>query len=292
MQSIRAFKESWNPRRITELMAVLAGIAMLLLAVSCGPTPPQKGTPLYYWSGARETFAAGDYMKTIDHLDGLLNLTENDYTARAMTWELLLTSGLANGYMELENKYQAGGKANKKAPGDFFRYVGNYRSLANRLTLHFAETFGNFRTNVKGDTVPVDVPLPPGTLAAVGQLETVAQGNLLPAAMAETTERRALERGILQAIARAAGAPDDAAKAEQILKTTEGKVPRATFLLAMANTLYDESQLYARNKVNDSEKMKILCQRAQEVLAGLPESFETKDLGVKIRLALKDLGTT
>ena len=106
------------------------------------------------------------------------------------------------------------------------------------------------------------------------QLAAVAQGE-------------PLARGILLATCRAAGAPGDAAKAEQILKSSGGKVPRATFSMAMTRTLFESAQLYSRQKMNDLEKMTILCQRALAVLSSLPETSETKDLGASIRLALK-----
>jgi hypothetical protein len=83
----------------------------------------------------------------------------------------------------------------------------------------------------------------------------------------------------------------DPAKAGQILKTSEGKVPRATFLLAMAKTLFEEAQLYSRQKVNDSNKMMILCQRALEVLKSVPDSHDKKDLDVEIHLTLQKLAT-
>ncbi len=66
-------------------------------------------TPDFYWSAARETWAAGDYLKTSDHLDHLLSST-NAYTARAIPWSLVLTAGtLAAGYMELADDYSAAG---------------------------------------------------------------------------------------------------------------------------------------------------------------------------------------
>jgi hypothetical protein len=276
--------------RSTYILAVIASLSMLFLAFACGPSAPEKGSPAYFWAAAAETYAAGDYMKTMDHLDGILEQNDNEYTARAMPWSLLLSSGLASGYSDLADKYQAGGKKNKEVPGNFFKQVGAYRSLANRLTLHFADTFSKFGS-LKDDPVTLALPFPRGSVAEVGQLSTVAAGNLLPASVADQAEKRALERGILLATTHAAGAGDDSAKAEETLKASQGKVPRATFLLAMANALYDSSQVYASNKINDSEKMKILCQRAQDVLKLLPESFETKDLGVKIRLAMKEPGT-
>ena len=64
-------------------------------------------------------------------------------------------------------------------------------------------------------------------------------------------------------------------------------MPRATFSLAMARTLFESAQLYSRQKMNDFEKMTILCERALAVLSSLPETPETKDLGASIRLAMK-----
>jgi hypothetical protein len=284
-----ASRKPGNSARSKHLPTVFAVLSVLFLLFACGPTPPREGTPAFHWAAARETYGAGDYMKTIDHLDRVLE-TDNEYTARALPWTLLLTSGLASGYIELADKYQAGAKFHKDAPGNFYKYVGTYRSFANRMTLHFADTFAAFG-KTKDESVQLAFAFPRGSAAPVLQLATVAKGNLLPAAAAETAEKRALERGILLATVRAAGAPEDPAKAEQTLKSNEGKVPRATFLLAMANTLYEESKLYARGKMNDSEKRKILCQRALDVIKLLPESFDTKDLETSIRLVMDERPT-
>ncbi len=278
---------SW---RIAFYLIAFTTFWALFLLFACGPAGPREGTPAFFWAAAKETFVAGDYMKTTDHLDRILE-SDNEYTARAMPWSLLVMSGLASGYMDLADKYQAGAKANKEASGGFYRQVSNYRSLANRVTLRFADTFAKFDKS-KDDSVTLDFPFPPGTVAAAPQLALVAQGNLLPAATADAVEKRTLERGILLATIRAAGAPEDTAKAEQILKSSGGKVPRATFSLAMARTLFEGSQLYSRQKLNDSDKMTILCQRALAVLSSLPETSETKDLGMSIRLAMKTVPKT
>ena len=270
-------------------LAVMAAVGMLLLLAACGPAPPREGTPAFFWAAAKETYAAGDYMKTIDHLDKILE-SDNEFTARARPWSLLLMSGLASGYMELADKYEAGGKANKAAPGDFYKRVGAYRSMANRLTLHFADSFAAFNKG-NDETVTLAFAFPPGSAAPVPQLATVANGHLLPVAGADAAEHRALERGILLATVRAAGAPEDPPKGEQILKQSEGKVPRATFVLAMAKTLFEEAQLYSRQKVNDTTKMTILCQRALEAIKPLPDSHDKKDLDVEIHLTLQKLTT-
>jgi len=271
--------------RFRHCLTVFAAL-FLLLAFACGPAPPEKGTPAFYWSAAKETYAGGDYMKTIDHLDGIVD-KDSEYTARAFVWSLLVTSGLASGYMDLADQYEAGAKLNKEAPANFYRQVSRYRTQAGRLTLHFADTLAKF-SETKTDPVTIEFALPPGTSGQVLELVSVAKGGLLPTASADAAEKRALERGILLATVRAVGAPQDPPKAEEILKSGGGKVPRATFMLAMANTLYEEAGLYDWRKENNRDKRMILCQRAQDVLKSLPESADTKALGTKIRVALTE----
>jgi hypothetical protein len=155
----------------------------------------------------------------------------------------------AGGYTDLVDQYEAGAKANKTTPGSFYKYASNYRSLASRLTLRFADTFAEF-DKAKDDSVTLDFPFPSGTAAAVPQLSAIAQGNFPPAATADIAEQRALERGILLAMRRAADAPGDTAIAEQILKSDGGKVLRATFSLAMAKTVFESAQLYSRQHLS------------------------------------------
>jgi hypothetical protein len=83
------------------------------------------------------------------------------------------------------------------------------------------------------------------------------------------------------------GARNDPAKALDLLKTGDAKVVRATFVQAMATTLYEQSQLYARNKLDQPDKLKIFCSRAQDAMKQVPASKEAADLNKKIQAALK-----
>src|SRR3954470_21132346 len=91
------------------LMAAPAVIGLLALC-SCSAThETTAGVSDSYWSAAAQTYTAGDYAKTVDHLDRLLR-DDNPYTARAIAWRLVLTSGLARGYAELADRYTAGAR--------------------------------------------------------------------------------------------------------------------------------------------------------------------------------------
>lgn len=275
---------AFTAMRLAALCGPILGLAVLS-SCSSEPAGPAKGTPAFYWQAAGETYKAGDYLKALEHLDKIL-ASDNEYTARALPWALVLTSGMASGYMELADHYEIGGRVNKADATAFRRSVINYRGFAGRFSLKYAENAAKM-DKVKGDSVPLAFGYPNGTASPVASLTKVANGVVLPAAEAETAQKRALERGILLAACRAAGAPDDTARTSAILQTPDAKAPRAAFMMAVAQTLFNESQLYGQRKLDDPEKLAIFCQRAQEALKNVPESKESKDLGVKIQNALK-----
>lgn len=257
----------------------------VLISCSSGPAGPEKGTPAFYWQAAKETFATGDNMKTLEHLDKLL-APENEYAARALPWALVLTSGMASGYAELADHYEIGARMNKADPSVFRRYVGEYRTTAKQLSLQFADRFAKLG-QVQGDTIALAFGYPRGTATPSPQLSRVTNGIALGQADADLAQTRTLERNILLSACRAAGSPDDTAKGESILKAPDAKVARAAFTLAMAQSLYDLSQIYGPTKADEPEKMRIFCERADEAMKGVPESKESKELSAKIRTALK-----
>uniref|UniRef100_Q025C2 Lipoprotein n=1 Tax=Solibacter usitatus (strain Ellin6076) TaxID=234267 RepID=Q025C2_SOLUE len=267
--------------------AICALILAITVCISCssGPTGPEKGTPAFYWQAARETFAAGDTTKTLEHLDKLL-ADHNEYSDRALTWSLVLTSGLAAGYTELADTYEIGGRVNKSDPSAFRRPMMNYRSIAGRLSLQFGENFAKF-ASVKGDTVPLAFGRPIGTAATAPGLTRIGKGMVMPAADLENTETKTLERNILLAACSAAGAPDDTAKLESLLKSPDATVPRPVFVMAMARALYNASQLYNNRKLDDPSKLTIFAERAQEAMKSVPDSKEAKELNVKIAETIK-----
>jgi hypothetical protein len=266
------------------ICALVSGITAL---VSCSSQPagPEKGTPAFYWQAAKETFAAGDNMKTLEHLDKLL-AEDNEYTSKALAWSLVLTSGMAAGYTDLADHYEIGGRANKSDPSAFRRPMTTDRGIAGRLSLQFAENFAKF-DKIKGDTVPLAFGYPKGTAAPAPGLSKIANGIILPQPEIESTEKRTLERGVLLAACTAAGAPDDIAKTESILKDPDAKVPRSVFALAMAQALYNASQLYTQRKLDDPAKLAIFAERAQATMKTVSDSKDAKELNAKIAAALK-----
>jgi hypothetical protein len=268
-------------------VALCTVLSVLGICLSCssGPAKPEKGTPGFYWQAAQETYAAGDYAKTLEHLDNVL-ATDNEFTAKALPWALVLRSGAVAGYMELGDDFIIGARTNKSDPASFRRHVSDYRGEANRQALLVAENFGKIG-KLKDDKVTLAFAFPKGSGAPVAGLNKVTNGILLPDLEVDNLQKRVLERGVVLAACRAAGAPEDSAKAATIYKDANAQVDRATFMLAMAQTLFEESQLYVADKLDIPDKMNIFCGLAQQALTGLPESKESKELSAKITKATK-----
>jgi len=254
------------------------------LQVSCSTeTGPQPGSPAFLWNAAKSNFAAQDYVKTAENLDRIV-ASENEYTARAQSWLLVLTSGMIRGYMDFADGLETGIRAKKSDPGNFRKYISNSRATAGRHSLHFAETFMKFQKG-KDDPIPLAFDYPRGSAIPVAELTKAMNGMPLQPTELESGQKRALERAILLETCRAVGAADDTAKAAELFKSGDVKISRATFLTAMGHSLYEQSQLYTPNKMDDPSKVKMFASLASEALKGVPESKQTKELVAKIQKA-------
>lgn len=272
----------------TAIRTMATGILLVasLFLLSCSDSgAPKEGTPAYYWAAARETFAASDYVKTVEHLEKL-TANENEFTTRARPWLLIIASGTTRGYMDLADSFDAGARANKTSPTVFRRTTNNYRAEANRTALAFVQIFDQF-VKSKDDQIPVALPFPTGGAAPVSQLSKAAAGTMLLPGELEPAAKHAVERGVLLSACAAAGAPDDPARTQELLKPGTLQVPRAAFMTAMANALFEESKLYGPRQIGNPERVKIFCTRALDALKSVPETKQTKELSSKITKSLK-----
>lgn len=257
--------------------------ALFWLGCSSGPAP---NTPPWYWQAAQETYRAGDYSKAIDHLSEIAQ-PGGEFAERAQPFRLVLAAGMASGYADLAEAFEAGARMNQKAATEFRRRMNVYRSQANRRAVSFAEYYAAFRKAGPGESIPIAFPYPSGSPLPVAELTKAGQGIVLSETELATAERRAIARAILMAACRAVGAEEDTAKAQQIFSGENVTVPKATFLLAMAKELSELGELYGPAKMNEPDKLKAFNEQALETLKALPESAESKKLIEKIEKTLK-----
>jgi hypothetical protein len=262
----------------TRTAALIIALAMLGLAACSGPatTSARVGTPEFYWYAAKETYAAGDYVKTLDHLDHLID-NQNEYTARAVPWSLVLTSGVAAGYMELADAYVAGARVNKNNALALRRKATDYRTMASPLVLRFAETVDKM-SKIPAGGVQLAFGLPKGSAATPALVTHIASGFQPTRADEEKAQVLNVQRNVLLAVCRAAGAPNDTARTEEILGHASALIPRATFEGTISEILNLESTLYSREKLDDPQKLQALQSRADLLVSGAkrPTGSSTK----------------
>ena len=269
-------------------LSLTALIVAMLIATSCSSGPPaaQMGTSAFYWQAANETFRAGDYLKTADHLEELFK-KQSEFSERAVPWRLVVTGGMAKGYMELADSFEEGSRANRANPTPFRRNAADLRTMAARRALQFAETFREFVKHDHTKPVPLAFGYPSGTTTPIQELGRIATGVPLPQTQIESIQRRSIERGILRATTAAVGALDDVAKAQSVLQAGNASVDHDTFGLAVATMLYEQAQLFGREKLDMPDRLKLFLDQATEALKSMKETKETKELAAKIQKTLK-----
>ena len=240
-------------------------LALMGLASCSGPTTTTASKADFYWSAALETYAAGDYNKTADHLEHLI-ADDNPYAARAIPFYLVLTSGMASGYMDLADRYAAGARAKKEDGLPFRRKATDYRNIASKLVLRFAQNVDRIGAVPLG-SLPLAFPLPKGNPADSALFARIGKGIEISPEDAQMAEVQAVEHSVLMTACLAAGAPNDIAKTEDILGRPSASTSRATFGKAIAGMLEKGSTLYSRNQLDEPEKLAALHTRSQNVLA-------------------------
>lgn len=275
------------PAKRLLLLSLCAILALgLILSCSSGPKPPQPGTPAFIWSTAKENYRIGDYPKVAENL-ALLTRSENEFTARARVWEIVVSSGVAQGFIDLAETLDVGARVNRNNPTPFRKEATLLRSAASNAALQFAEAIHQFQENDKNPKIALDFDFPNGSALSPPELKRVAAGLVPSEGDMEKLKRMMVQRGVVLSACRAVGAPEDSAKAGEMFKAGNVQTPRETLLMNMASLLHDEAQLFGPNKLDQPTRVKMLCSEAMEALAKVPPSKETKALTGKIQATMK-----
>ena len=264
------------------ISAVLLICTCLLGSCAQGPEPVRPGTPAFFWATANSAWKAGDFVKTNDTLNQIAN-TQSEFSAKARVWQLVVASGLVQGYTDLADAYDNGAKYNREDKTPFREQVRVAMSTASQLSVQAAETFQSFLKDEKTATVAFDFPFPAGSTAEPAQMPKLKKGILLHGAEAEGLQSAMLQRGVVLAAMRAAGlAPDTPNPAEAFSK---GAV-REQFLTGMAGSLFEQSKIFGPKKLDQPQRLQALCTLAQQALGLVPPTAKTKELQGKIQGAM------
>ena len=261
-------------------------LAWACVSCSSGPRPPEPGTPAFLWGAAKATYHSGDFRKTDENLSQLVQ-SDNEFTARARPWSAVVSAGLAQGYYDLAESYEAGARANRTNPTPFRKQVSGSRSMAGTAALEFAETLHAFLEKDSSPQVTLDCEYPTGSMAEPPDSLRVAKGMLIQDSARDQLEQAMLQRGVLMTMSLVVGAPDDAARTLDLFKAGQVTIPRATFVYGAARELHDLSALYAPARLDLPNKLQMLDQEALDALKTVPETKETKALTNRIKASMK-----
>lgn len=271
------------------LLAVPLVIALLVLAAcSTAPPGPKAGTPAFFWQAAKETWAAKDYMKTLDHLAQVAR-TENEFTNNALAMRLVVNAGLVRAYMDLAENYETGARANVFKPMPLRKVSSDYMKQAELRALDFGETYLKFAKAAAGQAnIKLDFAFPAADMTEIRETKKIVAGSLPDEATMATVERRKILQSLALSVASAVGAPNDIAKAQAAFAGGSAEVPRETFVMAMANNLYDQATLFSRKKLDNPQRVELFVNEAKDALKTVKESKETKSLLAKLDKLLKE----
>ncbi len=243
--------------------SVVWGAVAGLMAVSCskGPEPPRPGTPAFFWNAAQSTYHSGDFVKTAENLQQIVR-SDNEFTARARPWAIVMSAGLARGYAETADAYDAGAKMNRANPMPFRKAASQLRTLASASAMEFTEGIHQYMNVEKAPEITLAFDYPSGGAAEPPSLRKVSAGQLIQESEHESLVRAMIQRGVLMAAGSAAGSPNDPAKTLETMKGGDAKRPRAEFLAAMAQELFDRTELFGSSKLDLPNRTKMMCQES------------------------------
>lgn len=279
----------------TAVLLILSSLCTAFLLVSCSQpqTGPAIGTPEWFWVAANETYAAGDYEKTADHLEQAAD-SENPWQERAAIWRFVLLDGLARGYLELAEAYQDGAKKNEGNAPKLQNSIQQYQRDARRHTINLAESLGTARKMMgKAQSIQLDFTLATGSAAESPALGIVLGGTAPNESQAFDAETQTVERGIILATTAAIGAGDDAAKTRTAFETRPVEVAADLFFLGVATSLLDRSVVFDLDHLNEPDKRDIMIKFAGDfskpALEGEDEDLkkQAEELQEKIEEAKK-----
>src|SRR5579871_4751371 len=93
---------SGNRWKLQAALPLFGALALLVATTSCasGPKPPEPGTPAFFWGSAQESYRGGDMARTDEQLQKVL-ASDNEFSARARVWDIVISAGLAQGHSEM-----------------------------------------------------------------------------------------------------------------------------------------------------------------------------------------------
>ena len=260
------------------LGSILLGSSLFFSACSGGgPSAPREGSPEWLWLAAQENFEAGDYAKTDEHLDKLAG-TDSEWQKSAITWRIVLLSGLSRSHRALSDAYSKGAEeASGKAAG-FQNGIQQNQRDGRQYGIELAEALPKYLKALgDGGNVTLDFPFPSGSPNESALVKRIEGGDVLPAPQqAEATEQE-VKRGVLLQAALLSGSGEDVSAARTKFGSGPVEVPRQVFMNALGRSMWIVSEMFDRTHLNQPDIEKIFVGHATKLVEPALES-DNEDL--------------
>lgn len=262
--------------------------ALIAFTVGCSqqaPAGPKPGTPEFFWGAAQAAYGAHDYNKVSDVLANIIG-ADAPFAAKARVMQVIVTSGKVQAWADLGDRYDASAKVNRQNPLALRKQASTVRTAATQASMQCIEALHRFLLSGEKE-VPLPAAFPAaGSTEKPMQIAKLEKGILPPEAELAGFEKVMIEQGIASTAAKLVGV-SDAEKAAAIYKS--GSVPRDTFLRAAAQLLYDQSQMFGPKKLDQPQRVRVICDEALRALAAVPPTKESKALETKLKKAVSKL---
>jgi hypothetical protein len=238
------------------------------------------GTPAFNWAGAKHSWQAGDFLRTSELLAKITTASDNEYRVRAQAWQLLLSAGLTQGYMETATAFETGAKATDKNTAVFRKRVNTARAAGKDTALRAVEALHAF-SKVTEDKLPFDIGAPAGggLLGEPPALQKITKGVLLAQAEMDDIQTGMLKKAVLSLAAKSLETPN-----------APVQISRTLFLSAISSALMDQMALFGPKQLDDPIRQKLVGTEALEAIQSIPQpTKEVKDLEHKLQKALKQI---
>ncbi|MEZ5351827.1 MAG: hypothetical protein R2762_04270 [Bryobacteraceae bacterium] len=245
-------------------------LALLMLAAcASGPPPPKTGTPAYYWLSTMETYGAGAYEKSLEHLDKIMRTTDPE-TQKAGPLRILILAGLARGYQDLAEQFQFGAESIKTgSTAAHRRRSDQYRAQAANFALQLSQAYEKFEESSPSGNITIDFPFPTrGALTPPPVFTRVGQGQLIPDMEIDRMQAAILQRGVLREVAAAVGSPGDAAQAQARMTKLPLEAERGPFLATIGEALYETSAIFGPRGRGETPRQIHQLELAAKALSG------------------------
>ncbi len=238
----------------------LALIAAVCATFGCSTDPQtaQGSRVDPKWAAAEEAFQAEDYAAVHQTLTRIEEAGGAN-APRAAAWHMVLLAAQARAFYELAEAYGKGAEATHHQVLSFQIGAGNYRSQARIAILELAEMATRADRYLGTDgAIALRFPLPQAADARSSVIANISLGRAVGEAGSDKAMSYALRRAFVRTAGETAGCAEDFSEVQSKFSANSVQTSRLVFLAAIGRVLYEQAELFAADRLNDTNKRDLL----------------------------------